>query len=353
MKPILPAFLSCQSYRLSDAEKKLFSQHNPLGICLFKYGCENVKNREQLKLLIKEIKETIGRDDVLIAVDQEGGRVRRLTEPDFTPLAPQHSLTSPDLAKYHAYLTSADLKDCGINVNFAPVLDIEYENTSSALKGRCFGTDKQKTAELGQIMVDEYIKNAVCPCIKHLPGHGRSFSDPHLELPIIREKLDELENDFYPFKQIKNSPMGMVAHIVLETVDKNYPATVSKKIIKDIIREHIGFNGLLISDAIVMKSLKGSIMQRANDVISAGCDVICLGNADFEANVALCSTNLSLSDYAKEKLLNIKNIINKKTDFSDYAYVKNKYCTMLKNIITYEYEYDATEILSRMQDNGN
>ena len=147
--------------------------------------------------------------------------------------------------------------------------------------------------------------------------------------------------------------MGMVAHIVLETVDKNYPATVSKKIIKDIIREHIDFNGLLISDAIVMKSLKGSIMQRANDVISAGCDVICLGNADFEANVALCSTNLSLSDYAKEKLLNIKNIINKKTDFSDYAYVKNKYCTMLKNIITYEYEYDATEILSRMQDNGN
>ena len=135
-KTILPAFLSVQGYRLSDDEKRLFEQSNPLGVCLFAKSCNNVQNKEQLKSLCREIKETIGRNDVLIAIDQEGGRVRRLTEPEFTPLTEQAALVTPELARIHAFLAAYDLKNCGININFAPVLDICYPFSSNVLKGR-------------------------------------------------------------------------------------------------------------------------------------------------------------------------------------------------------------------------
>ena len=346
MKPILPAFLSCQGPRLEDKEKRLFERYNPLGVCLFAHGCENVKNKEQLKALVKDIQEAVGRKDVLIAVDQEGGRVRRLLEPEFTPVTAQQNLTTSEQAREHAYLVSSDFKSCGINVNFAPVLDTLYPQTSAVLHGRCF--DKY-IARLGRSMVNEYIKNGVCPCIKHLPGHGRAEVDPHLNLPIIHADLHKLEKDFAPFKALNNAPMGMLAHIVLTAVDKNNAATISAKVIKDIVRGEIGFGGLLVSDAIVMKSLQGSITEKARRSVAAGCDVICLGNAGFGANEELCRSKIYLTDEATERLDKVRKIVEKTMNFSKYEYVKNKYCTSLKNIISYDYQYDATEVLKRLR----
>jgi beta-N-acetylhexosaminidase len=348
-KPIFPAFLSCQGQSLSDNEKRLFAKYNPLGVCLFACGCNNIKDREQLKYLTTEIKEVIGRDNVLIAVDQEGGLVRRLTEPEFTPLTAQAELKSAELAQQHAYLAAADLKTSGVNVNFAPVLDIEYEFTSAVLHGRCFAGDEHKVAELGRLTVDEYIQNGVCPCVKHLPGHGRGLVDPHLELPIINADLQTLSSDFYPFKRLKDAPMGMVAHIVLTAIDKENPATLSAKVIRNVIRTEIGFTGLLVSDAIVMKALKGTICERAERAFNAGCEVICLGNADFSANAELCSAAIHLKDESYERLHKISEIVQQRIDLSKYEHIKNKYCEKLKNIITYKTEYDATEILSRLR----
>lgn len=346
MKPILPAFLSCQGPRLDDKEKRLFERYNPLGICLFTFGCENVKNKEQLRALINEIKEAVGRDDVLIAVDQEGGRVRRLLEPEFTPVTAQQNLKTSLLAREHAYLVSYDLKSCGVNVNFAPVLDKLYPQTSCALQGRCF---EKYIARLGKSMVREYIKNGVCPCVKHLPGHGRATVDPHLNLPVIDASLRELEKDFAAFKALRNAPMGMLAHIVLTAVDKDNAATVSAKVIKDIIRGDIGFDGLLVSDAIVMKALGGTISEKAQRSIDAGCEVICLGNTDFAANEELCKSGICLTDEASERLKKIQNIIENPMDFSKYEHIKNNYCASLKNIISYDYQYDATEVLKRLR----
>ena len=348
MKAVLPAFLSCQGFRLTDDEKRLFARYNPLGVCLFSKFCANIKDKEQVRLLINDIKEAVERDDVLIAVDQEGGRVRRLTEPEFTPVAPQQSINTPELAQQHAYLISRDLKSCGINVNFAPVLDIMTPKTSDVLKGRCF---EKNVAELGKVMVDEYIKNGICPCIKHIPGHGKASVDPHLSLPLIEEGLEELQADFAPFKSLHDAPMGMAAHIVLKAVDAENAVTISPTAIEQIVRKEIGFDGLLVSDAIVMKALKGSIAEKAKKSIDAGCDVICLGNADFNANEELCLSGITISDKAQERLQRVYKIIKKQTEFTQYEQIKNKYCANLKNIITYDYNYDATEVLNRLRDN--
>ncbi|MBQ8480909.1 MAG: glycoside hydrolase family 3 protein [Alphaproteobacteria bacterium] len=349
MKAILPAFLSCQGMRLSADEKSLFSEYNPLGICLFSRFCNNIFDKKQVSALIGDIKEAIGRDNVLIAVDQEGGRVRRLLEPEFTAVTAQQNLNSPEMAEMHAYLISSDLKSCGINVNFAPVLDVMTEKTSDVLKGRCFN---RNVAELGKVMVDEYIKNGICPCVKHIPGHGKASVDPHLSLPMISESLSELQTDFAPFKALRDSPMGMVAHIVLSAIDEHNAATVSPKVIREIIRNEIGFSGLLVSDAIVMKALQGSVAEKARKSIASGCDVVCLGNADFTANRELCESGIMMSDEACERLQKIFNVIDKKCEFTEYEQIKNKYCANLKNIITYDYNYDATEVLNRLRDNN-
>ncbi len=348
-KNILPAFLSVQGFYLSDEEKRLFERSNPLGVCLFAKGCNNVQSKKQLQRLCKEIKETIGREDVLIAVDQEGGRVRRLVEPEFTPVSEQERLTTEELAQEHAFLISHDLKNCGVNVNFAPVLDVYYNFTSAVLKGRCFAGDEKQIAKLGRAMVAEFAANGVCPCVKHLPGHGRAQSDPHLELPVIDENLEALKQDFYPFKQLNKAPMGMVAHILLTAVDKVYPASESAKVIKDVIRKHIGFDGFLVSDAVVMQALKGSISERTQRTLAAGCDAVCLGNAGFSANAELAASGAVLSDEAAERLAVIQQIIAQPLKRQSYVQSKNKYCAALKNIISYNSDYDATEVLSRIR----
>ena len=348
-KTILPAFLSVQGYRLSDDEKRLFEQSNPLGVCLFAKSCNNVQNKEQLKSLCREIKETIGRNDVLIAIDQEGGRVRRLTEPEFTPLTEQAALVTPELARIHAFLAAYDLKNCGININFAPVLDICYPFSSNVLKGRCFSGDEKNIAEQGKAMVNEYLANGICPCIKHLPGHGRAKADPHLELPVIDDDFETLRQDFYPFKKLSYAPMGMAAHLLLTKIDSSNPSSESPIVIRKIIRQFIGFSGFLVSDAIVMQALKGSIVERAQRSLAAGCDAVCLGNAGYEANSELAAGKIAMSDKALERLQKISEIISKPLSVQSYEQQKNKYCAALKNIISYNSEYDATEILSRIR----
>ncbi len=168
-------------------------------------------------------------------------------------------------------------------------------------------------------------------------------------MPVIDADLHALEKDFAPFKALKDAPMGMLAHIVLTAVDKDNAATVSAKVIKNIIRGEIGFDGLLVSDAIVMKALQGTISEKARRSVAAGCEVICLGNTDFEANEELCKSGICLTDEAEERLKKVQKIIKKPMDFSKYEHIKNNYCTSLKNIISYDYQYDATEVLKRLR----
>lgn len=350
--PITAAILSCQGTSLSDDEKRLFSRMNPLGINLFG---RNISNKAQLKQLINEIKETVGREDILIAVDQEGGRVRRLAEPEFRSythaitlgrLPEEHAQTA---AMLHARLISAELKETGFNLNYAPVLDTLYPETSAVLKSRSFGADTIVISTLGKTMVDEYIKDGICPCIKHLPGHGRAKVDPHLSLPVLEHSLSELEQDFAPFRSLNKTPAGMTAHIVIKAVDDKLPVTLSASAIQTVIREIIGFKGLLISDAIDMHALPGNIAERASAALQAGCDCICYALGNYAELKQLSSICPPLTDKALERLQPIKKIITTKIAFPNLENYANQYKNIVGTIEPYVDGYDATEVLNKMK----
>lgn len=349
--PVLAALLSCRTTKLTEDEKKLFSQSNPLGITLF---ARNIQSKQQLKELTTEIKEVIGRDNVLIAVDQEGGRVRRLKEPEFRPYSAQTDIGQLPLAEaekaasLQAELISSDLRETGINVNYAPVLDIHHPDTTEALRSRCFSDNPEITALLGKITLETYKASGILPCIKHMPGHGYAVSDPHLGLPIVDISTQQLQSELIPFQACKDSPLGMTAHILLPQFDKDNPITQSAVGIQKLIREQIGFTGLLISDAIDMKALKGSVTEKAQKSLDAGCDAVCYCMANPDEMSALAATCPKLSDMATERLdkaLQILHNTPKKADMSSKA---AQYAALIGKISAYKESYDATEVLHQL-----
>ncbi len=351
MRPLLPAMLSCSGTTLTDEEKRFFARANPLGINLF---ARNIASPLQLKSLVKEIKETIARDDVLIAVDQEGGRVQRLKEPDFMPYAAAASIgalppaQAAQAASLHAQLIARDLSAMGINVNYAPVLDLSYPQTTDALKSRCFSDNAVLVAALGRREVDAYLKNGIIPCIKHLPGHGRAQTDPHLGLPRIDASLAELSQDFYPFQELNDCPLAMTAHIIISAVDSTAPVTHSALAIKTLIRQTIGFDGLLISDAIDMHALHGTAGEKSARAIAAGCDAICyaLGNMFEMQDIA---ANLSpMSDKSLERFANAVKFIHNTPQEQPWQELQTAYKELIGTIPPYQETYDATEVLNRL-----
>lgn len=346
MNPISPILASIEGFCLSDREKRIISKHNPLGFCFFK---RNIESKNQLKNLINQIKETMNRDDILFSVDQEGGRVRRLVEPEFRPYLAQSFLgnlyqsnqeLAKRLAKTQSYLISQDFLELGMNLNLTPVLDVKMPKTSPALSSRCFSDDKKIVTTLGQICIDEYNHNQIYSCMKHIPGHGKAYVDPHLHLPIISQNIKELESDFYPFKHIKNCSMAMTAHILITDVDDKLPVTQSKKAIDRIIRGEIGFDGLLFSDAIDMKALKGSMKEKTIASLEAGCDAVCYagGNPDELEDIFKNTPK-------KEFTLKIPSNINKQIITTENI---NEYLSYSNNTELYKDEYDSTEVLNLM-----
>ncbi len=325
---------------LSDEEKSVLEKLQPAGVSLFS---RNVSDKNQLKLLVSSIKEIIG-DDAVIAIDQEGGRVRRLAEPNWRGYASQYVLgqLATRVTKMHAALIAEDMHEMGINLNYSPVLDIAYRQTHEVLKSRCFYKNQ---AEYGKVMAETYIKNGICPCMKHMPGHGRVKTDPHLGLPIIEGDDKALEKDLSPFRENNNLPAGMTAHIVLPQVD-NVPVTMSAKAIKEIIRKRIGFDGLLITDAIEMKALSGSVGEKARAALSAGCDLICYCGGNINDLRDLEAQKLYIGNLTEERLEKVKDIIKgKQVDKPDYK----EYLSEIGKVPAYVETYDATEVLNRMQ----
>lgn len=352
MKPIKAAIVSCQGQSLNEPEKKLFAEMNPVGLSLFG---RNIDNPEQIKALVKEIKETIGRADVIIAIDQEGGRVRRLAEPYFRSYAANITLGSLpiDIAmqacKLQAQLISADLHNLGINLNYAPVLDLYYPDTNAALKSRCFSNNAQTTAQLGKVMIDEYLNQGILPCLKHLPGHGRATTDPHLNLPKIDASLEELAKDFYPFQFNANAPVGMTAHIIASAVDNQHPITQSAKSIKTIIRDIIGFEGFLITDAIDMQALSGNVAQKTLTSLKAGCDCICYCFGKPDELQAINEVCPSLTDAGLERFYKACKFLQNPQSKANINHLADEYAQIIGPIPNYKDDYDATEILHKMQ----
>ena len=349
----LAAMLSCSGLELTGNERRLFERCNPLGVTLFS---RNIDNKEQVTNLIASIKKAIGRDNVIIAVDQEGGRVRRLLPPHFrayTSTGKIYQITDEKKRRrafeLHAQLISQELREVGFNLNYAPVLDIPIGEMTEALAGRTCGDTVKDVCRYGKVLADTYMKSAICPCIKHIPGHGRAKVDPHLELPVVDAKLSEIiKTDIVPFKHLSEAPMAMTAHIVIEDLcDK--PVTISRKGI-NFIRNKVGFDGFLVSDAINMKALKGSVGVKTRSCLEAGCDAVLYCFGKYEEMVEVIKYANPLSEESMQRLNKVNTVINRKVYKEDIKELEKEYYEIIGSVDDYFNDYDSTEILYRMKE---
>ncbi len=288
------AIVGFAGLELTAEETKLFAEKNPLGFILF---ARNIKDAKQVKALIKSLHKCVGRKDIPILIDQEGGRVQRLREPEWTQYPPakhfgdmffENPMESRSALQANTRAIAAELKELGFNVNCSPVLDVLVPDTHDVIGDRAFSTDPSIVASLGGIVAQEYIHCGITPIIKHIPGHGRAMADSHDELPVVNTALDELKShDFHPFHEISQSiygdaVWGMTAHVVYPELDEKLPVTCSRKIIFDVIRNEIGFRGFLLGDDLEMNALAqfGDVRARQRLALRAGCDAVlhCSGN---------------------------------------------------------------------------
>ncbi len=267
-----PVILTPLGPVLSDEEKELFLKHKPYGFILFKNHCENPN---QVKKLCADLRACAG-DDCVISIDQEGGRVARMRAPHW----PEFPAAANMDDVYQTYVDLGDmLKAEGVNVDFAPCLDVIADGDQcDAIGDRCFSSDSKVVGEKGIACCEGLMDAGVMPVIKHMPGHGRAVEDSHFFLPVVKASADELQHDLEPFKAIVASGLdvaGMTCHVIYEAWDAQNPATLSKKIIQNIIRGEIGFKGLLYSDDLAMKALDryGDVVARVQLCLDAGCDI--------------------------------------------------------------------------------
>ena len=282
--------LGVEGLALSPGERAFLRDADPWGFILF---ARNVETPDQLRRLTDDLRETVGRDAVVMT-DQEGGRVQRLRAPHWTdwPAAMDSAADGARAVELRHRLMGQELRAVGIDADAAPCLDIADEATHPFLRNRCFGTDAAAVTTMGRAAADGLLAAGVLPIVKHMPGHGRTRVDSHHDLPILDVELDQLDDsDFAPFRALNDLPIGMTAHIRLTRLDDR-PATASPAAIA-LIRDRIGFGGLLMSDDIGMNALSGTPADRAAAAVAAGCDLVLACNltrAEFGAVVAAAGT---------------------------------------------------------------
>ena len=275
-----------KGYRLTNKEKHLFRKAKPWGIILFS---RNIKNIFQLKNLIDDIKNFFNDKKYPILIDQEGGKVSRLnqlvdlsffSQYFFGQLFIKNKKLSTNYYKIYINKVCDILKNIGVNINTVPVLDVRRKKSHNVIGSRSFSENSTDVSNLGKLCIGFYEKNKIGTVIKHIPGLGLSKCDSHYKTPIIKTNKKELiKKDFKPFKGCK-SLFAMTAHAVYPKYDSYNTATHSKIIINEVIRNHMNFKGLLISDDISMKSLKYSLEENALRALQAGCNLVlhCNGN---------------------------------------------------------------------------
>jgi beta-N-acetylhexosaminidase len=283
----ISAFIcGCASLDFTAWEEDFFRDAQPLGLIIFK---RNVANPAQLARLTASFRNIVGRSDAPIFVDQEGGRVQRLGPPHWPAYpaaasflaAGQGLEEAAELVELAARLMATDLRAVGINADCLPVLDVREAGTHQVIGDRAYSDDPAAVARLGRAAADGLLAGGVLPVMKHMPGHGRTRADTHFELPFVDASLVELEaSDFVPFRANADLPIGMSAHLVYRALDPDRPGTTSPLIIGEIIRQKLGFEGLLMSDDLSMQALAGTLAERAEAAFRAGIDLALHCNGD-------------------------------------------------------------------------
>ncbi len=302
MTPFGASILDAEGLRLTPEEKAFFRAVRPFGFILF---ARNIDSPDQVRALCAEMREAAGHN-ALITTDQEGGRVQRLRAPHWTdwpaPLDQvQHAGNAAAEVMYLRYrLIAAELNALGIDSNCAPLVDVAGPVTHPFLRNRCYGGDAHTVAQLGRAVADALLDAGVLPVVKHIPGHGRAEADSHHTLPVVGAPSDLLrDTDFVPFRALRDLPMAMTAHVVYAAMD-DAPATTSARMMH-VIRDEIGFDGLIMTDDISMKALRGSLTDLSRAALRAGCDVIlhCNGNMAERQEVAEAAGEMSARAQAR------------------------------------------------------
>lgn len=287
--------------RLTAEERAFLKKTQPYGIILFARNCMSPL---QVQALTAELRDTLGRE-LPILIDQEGGRVARLKPPHWREASAASDLAALPQAREAIYLNARllahELHGLGINVDCAPVADLRLPGAHDIIGGRAYGDSPARVAELAGSMAEGLMDGGVIPVVKHIPGHGRAKADSHFELPVVDTSFTELNaTDFEVFKRLRELPMAMTAHVVYSDIDPKRCATVSPEVVR-IIREEIGFDGLLMSDAIDMKAMQGSLAERAQAVLAAGCDVVLHCNGTLDERKLVADACAKMSTRAQER----------------------------------------------------
>jgi beta-N-acetylhexosaminidase len=302
MTPPSATIFGCAGLDLTADERAFFRDADPLGFILF---ARNVDTPERTWRLAEELRSAVARAEAPVLIDQEGGRVARLRPPHWRKASPARLLgelyardpeRGLEATRLNSRLLAADVASVGGDVDCLPVLDIGFAETHAVIGDRAYADRPEPVAALGRAAAEGLLAEGVMPVIKHIPGHGRATVDSHASLPRVTASRDLLERtDFLPFRLLADLPWAMTGHILFEAVDPEAAITVSARGVKEIIRDHIGFDGLLLTDDLSMQALGGSLGDRANRALAAGCDVAlhCNGKMAEMADIAGCTGPLS------------------------------------------------------------
>lgn len=303
-----PAIFGVAGADLTANERAFFKDADPAGYILFSRNCVD---RDQLRRLTDELRAIHGRDRLVISIDQEGGRVARMKPPEWQAYPPGETFaklwqiapaSAIEAARLNALAMGRELAEAGISVDYHAPLDVRRPETVDAIGDRALGNEPMQVAAIGRGVIDGLARSGVVGCLKHMPGHGRATCDTHKELPVVTASEDELESDIEPFRTLSSHPLGMSAHIVYEAWDSRAPATQSETVISEVIRGKIGFDGLLLSDDIDMEALDGSIPERSELALAAGCDIVLNCWAKMEDQIAIAERAGAMSEKTAERL---------------------------------------------------
>ncbi len=287
------AVYDCEGPRPSPDEIAFFRDADPVGFILFAQHCDAP---DAVRRVVDDLRNAVGRDDLLFLIDQEGGRVARMKPPAF-PKHPPAALfgelykldpaKAREAARLNGELLGRLVSSLGVNVDCVPMLDLPQIDSDAVVIGdRALARHPDIIADLGCSLAEGLLAGGAAPVIKHLPGHGRSLVDSHYALPRVGASRDDLQADFAPFKALRDASFGMTAHIIYDALDPAACATMSPTVIGEIIRGEIGFDGLLFSDDLKMQALEGALDARAAACLEAGCDVALCCKFTLEEKIA-------------------------------------------------------------------
>ncbi|WP_294541651.1 beta-N-acetylhexosaminidase [uncultured Rhodoblastus sp.] len=306
------AFIAgCAGLALSADERAFFAEARPWGLILFR---RNIDHPDQVRALTASFRDIVG-DGAAVLVDQEGGRVQRLSGPHWPAYPPAAAFgrisnrisrkSTPDdekLATASARLIAHDLRAVGIDIDCLPVLDTPMAGAHEIIGDRAYGDNPADVARLGRAAALGLMAGGVMPVMKHIPGHGRALADSHLELPIVAASREELERDFAPFRANADLPAAMTAHVVYRSIDAQFPATHSRLVVETVIRGEIGFDGLLISDDLSMQALDDGFFERSARSFAAGLDLALHCNGDLNEAGSVAQAAPLLNGKALERV---------------------------------------------------